>query len=202
MRIEDYIISNDRLIGKGAFGNVYLFGNTCLKVFREPFEGMGGTFIRYSTLKTNNFIRIKKIFYEGERIKGYTMDYVKPSGKRLLDHTGEYLLSNIDGIRRDIELLSKNHILLNDLNCTNFIIGDRIYIIDPDLYVTSDSQSLLELNNRYFVDSLRERLLQEIYKDKDLYSKYNVEVIKKVFFDYYTMNRIVDSESVKTLLRR
>ena len=201
MRIEDYIISSDRLIGRGAFGTVYLFGNTCLKVFREHYDGMGGTFERFSKIKTNNFVRIKNIFYGEDCIKGYTMDYCKSSGIRLLDQTGEYLLENVNSIRNDIELLSKNKILLNDLNCTNFIIGDRIYIIDPDLYVTSGSHTLLDLNNRYFINCLKEKVLQELSYDS-LDSRINREIIKDTFRDYYTMKTLVRDQSLKTILRR
>lgn len=200
MRIEDYIISSDRLIGRGAFGTVYLFGNTCLKVFREHYDGMGGTFERFSTLKTNNFVRIKNIFYGEDCIKGYTMDYCRSSGIRLLDQNGDYILDNVESIRRDIELLSKNKILLNDLNCTNFIIGDRIYIIDPDLYVTSGSHTLLDLNNRYFINCLKEKILQELSYDS-LDSRINREIIKDTFKDYQTIKTIGSIHSIRNTLR-
>lgn len=202
MRIEDYIISEDRLIGSGAFGKVYRFGNTCLKLFNFPFTGLVPVLNKYSLIKTNNFCHIKKIFYEDENISGYTMDYYKTSNIRLMDHSGRYLIENIDLIRSDIDELTKNGILLNDLNIGNFIIGDRINIIDPDLYVFSDSLSLYDVNNRYFLDCLKEIILKELAKDKDLYSSENREIINSLFHSYSSLYKIKRDEEIKSMLRR
>ena len=104
-------------------------------------------------LDLQSFVKLYDYVFNASRkqIISYTMEYYEPYYDDILNIETEYIIDSFIKIYNDIIILSKNNILIGDMNFSNIIFGKNgIKVIDFDNYKKCkfNTEELIELNRK------------------------------------------------------
>lgn len=196
-------IKNLRLIGSGSEGNVYKYKRYALKIKYGDELGLSYDDCAYMIhTRTSNILLPKGIFYKNDRYAGYTTRYISSINDFNLSllKRDELINKVLLPIDEDLRILSKRHILLNDVSPQNTIKSRSIFLIDPGCYTKDDSlkENIVDEINREEVRNLLNILInQELKKDK-----LSFEIEKCNNFSYYIKENISDNKNIKELVKK
>lgn len=170
---------------KGKTGDVYRYRNYALKVFREamptPIDKETAKYL--TTITTERVLLPKKLLFYNNTFKGYSMKLVPKKGapKKIISIPKKELVSSIEKLERDIELLSSKNILLNGISPDNTILNREIYLSDPSRYTILDVEQTEELEkiNKFQLHLLLGELITaELHREN--YSQATINRIKEM----------------------
>ena len=202
-KVEPLLINKPQFDhGKSAL--IYdLLDGTCYKKFynydyvdtRDQLEVL----TRISNLELHNFCKILEIIYDGERVLGYIMvKYDDLKDKSILSSHKDFLITNYDGLVHDIQLLSDNLIIVEDLKEHNVILTeDKIVVHDYDLYRIAGTKERNIVINKARLNCLINDLL---YDDKHIHYE---GVDSSIFSDnmYELINARSDGNTIREVLK-
>ena len=178
-------ISDDELydlyIDEGSEVEVFRYDDEVLKIYKKYCNKNRldeNTIDRLIGIDTKRIIMPSDIIRdENGQLIGYTMPHIASSG---LDEFKKmkirYLIDELEIIRDDLKLLSKNHIDLEDMNIGNVLVGDGIYFIDPgSYYISKYRDSIVYSLNKETMNSF---ILEDILERFSRISKYDKKVLE------------------------
>ena len=135
-------------------------------------------FNKIKELDLNTFVKLYNYNYDPSRrqIISYTMEYYSPNDIDIMLINSSYIVSCFEKIYNDVITLSKNNVLIGDMNFSNIIFGDIIKVIDFDNY---------QLSNLSFEDILKNNMNELCFCFKNNYkiALYN-EYSRSGFINY------------------
>lgn len=179
-RYNPYHMKKDKLLGEGLEATVYQIDDKAVKFFKQ-YPGKKIILTKDSVEKMKN-IHTKRILLPTDalldkkhNLRGYKMDYVEDLGKdSYFSLNKDKLKEENELLREDIELLSDNKILVEDLLSTNTVYHNGLYLIDPGSYQFDSS---LDANQVYGInmDLINHYLIFEVIRNYHLvkHSKFN-----------------------------
>lgn len=201
-RVEPLLI-NKTQFNHGKSAVIYdLLDGTCYKKFynyeyvdtRDQLEVLK----RISNLELHNFCKILEIVYDGNKVLGYIMPKYEDKDISILNSSCNYFIINYDNLVKDINLLSDNYIIVEDLKEHNVILNDnQILIHDYDLYRIAGTPERNRIINRTrFICMLSDLF----YDDKHIHYN-NIDSSLFTSRMYELINAKTDGESIKKLLK-
>ena len=173
VRYNPYNMRKDEKIGDGLEADVYKTGDKVVKFFKmypgkqilltkESVEKMKDIHTKRILLPTSALLDKK------QKLRGYQMDFVENLGKdSYFNLNKDNLKKEHELLREDVELLSDNNILIEDLLIENTSFHDGIYLIDPGSYVIDED---IDSNQAYGIniDLINHYLLYEVLRSYHL----------------------------------
>ena len=155
-----------------------------------------------SFIKTKQIILpIDFIYNEKDEYIGYVTEFIEADQKKkngILKLSTKNLIENIQALEKDFETLSENSIMCADVSPVNYLLGDKMYIIDPGRYKShvyhkdtchSQNRKQLEylislliyndlitykpINSKAKLQKIKDKLLE--IKDKRSFSRFLIE---------------------------
>ena len=153
-------------IDEGKEGIVYRYGDYVLKIYHpcSRKERLSEDMVRKLTkIHTDKFLLpLGLIFNNTKKFCGY---YSKRVVSNSLDYISNmplnFLYNEIKEFERDIDLLTNNHVEINDFLGINILYDGSFYMCDPGSFLFDESYSFDELKkinieklNRFFIDEV------------------------------------------------
>lgn len=190
-------LENMVIIGEGKEGIVYKYNNNqCIKIFNvnrnnsQLLKINEDKFKLFTTLETEKIIMPTDLLYNSDNcISGYLMKYI--DDKFDIDfirskNIGE-IIKELNDLKRDIEILNENDILINDLKQPHLLYNKGFYLIDSSLYSKYQYDKVLNYNarerNNCLINGFLTNILinqRESINDYDL----NFKEIPYIFLEY------------------
>lgn len=168
-----YHMKKDKPLGEGLEATVYQIDDKAVKFFKR-YPGKKILLTKDSIEKMKK-IHTKRILLPTDalldkkhNLRGYKMDYVENLGKNsYFNLNKDRLKEENELLREDIELLSDNKILIEDLISENTVYHNGIYLIDPGSYEFDSSK---DKNQAYGIniDSINHYLIYEVIRSYHL----------------------------------
>lgn len=203
VRYNPYNMKKDRLLGDGMEVEAYQVGDKAVKFFkRYPGKAILLTKSSMEKMKKINTKRIllpiDALLDKRHNLRGYEMNYVEDLGiNNYFSLNKDRLREENELLKKDIEILSDNNLLLEDLLFKNTVYNNGLYLIDPGSYQFDFS---LDANQVYGIniERINEYLIFDILKNyylvnhnkfgnhinytfgKELYKEYNKSSNKDV----------------------
>ena len=185
-----------KIIGEGKEGIVYKYNNECIKIFNskrnngELLDINEEKFIFFTKLETNNIILPRKLLYNRQnKIEGYIMPYIELDFdlNNIRSKNINEIISELKQLKKDIDLLNKNDILINDLKYSHLLYNNGFYLIDSSLYSKYQYDNVLNYdaymkNITSINDFLIDVLLIKKSDDNDQYLNIN-QIPKRYYGD-------------------
>ena len=172
------------IVGKGVNGNVYNYRGMALKLFiddKNPAIDVE-TAEYLKNIDTERVLLPQNLLFYNNTFKGYTYKLVnkRGSGKRMIMLSKDEFIQNIEVLENDVELLSKEHVLLNGMDIDNVLFNGKLYVIDPTKYSILEEDELrfsgLEDINKFQLHLLLVNLITSELKKNNFSSN----LVKKV----------------------
>lgn len=185
-----------KIIGEGKEGIVYKYNNECIKIFNskrnngELLDINEEKFIFFTKLETNNIILPRKLLYNRQnKIEGYIMPYIESDFdlNNIRSKNINEIISELKQLKKDIDLLNENDILINDLKYSHLLYNNGFYLIDSSLYSKYQYDNVLNYdaymkNITSINDFLIDVLLIKKSNDNDQYLNIN-QIPKRYYSD-------------------
>lgn len=185
-----------KIIGEGKEGIVYKYNNECIKIFNskrnngELLDINEEKFIFFTKLETNNIILPRKLLYNRQnKIEGYIMPYIESDFNlsNIRSKNINEIIVELNELKKDIELLNENDILINDLKYSHLLYNAGFYLIDSSLYSKYQYDNILNYdayikNITSINDFLIDVLLIKKSNDNDQYLNIN-QIPKRYYSD-------------------
>ncbi len=185
-----------KIIGEGKEGIVYKYNNECIKIFNskrnngELLDINEEKFIFFTKLETNNIILPRKLLYNRQnQIEGYIMPYIESDFdlNNIRSKNINEIIEELNELKKDIDLLNKNDILINDLKYSHLLYNNGFYLIDSSLYSKYQYDNVLNYdayikNITSINDFLIDVLLIKKSNDNDQYLNIN-QIPKRYYSD-------------------
>lgn len=174
---------NDCYINEGSEVEVFRLDDEVLKIYKPYCNKVR---LDENTINTLKHINTKRIIMPSDVIRdetfkfiGYSMPYIESFDlNKLKSISMGYLIDELDIIRDDLKILSKNKIDIEDINIGNVLFNDGIYFIDPGSYCISDYREniLYSLNK----ESINKFVLKDILERYSRLSKYDKKLLEEL----------------------
>ena len=174
---------NDLYIDEGTEVEVFRFNNEVLKIYKPYCRKVRLDENSINTLKkinTKRFIMPSGVIKnESLELVGYSMPYIESYGLDKFSKMNiSYLIDELDVIRKDLKILSKNKIDIEDINIGNVLVGDGIYFIDPGSFnITDCRENILYSLNKETVNKF---VLKDILEKYSRLSKYDRKILEEL----------------------
>lgn len=132
------------VIGEGKEGIVYKYNNNqCIKIFNvnrndsQLLKINEDKFKLFTTLETKKIIMPTDLLYNSDNcIGGYLMKYIddKFDIEFIRNKSIDEIIKELNDLKRDVEILNENDILINDLKYQHLLYNKGFYLIDSSLY--------------------------------------------------------------------
>lgn len=191
---KNIYISNKEILKKlnlfkktryGSNSSIYYYNNELFKVMLYGLSPDTVDLFEYiKSLKPTNIILPKKYLIINDKIEGYSMD--RFDGNMIIYNNKNVLIKDfiksISSLEGDIKLLSKNNILMQDINYFNILynnISNISKIIDIDLYQKLDNRkNLINTNMTSFYITILNSLF--FYKKHDISYIFNSKIYRYI----------------------
>ena len=182
VRYNPYNMKKDILIGEGLEADAYQVGDKVVKFFkRYPGKEILLTKSSIEKMKKINTKRIllptDALLDKKHNLRGYEMNYIEDLGKdNYFNLNKDRLKEENKLLREDVEILSDNNLLLEDLLPKNTVYNNGLYLIDPGSYQFDSS---LDTNQTYGIniEKINEYLIFDVLR--------NYHLVKHSKFDNY-----------------
>ncbi len=180
VRYNPYHMKKDLKLGEGLEVEVYKINNKAVKFFKQsPGKDIlisKKLIEKMKNIKTNRILLpTEPLLDKHHNIRGYQMDYIKNLGMDNYFNLDKNKLSKENQLlKEDVEILSDNKILMEDLNDRNTIYHNGLYLVDPGSYQFDPS---INLEQAYGInmDKINEYLIYDLIRNYHLikYNKFN-----------------------------
>ena len=196
-------------IGEGSQGICYLdkINNVVYKIYYDflyynEYNYNYQDIMKFSDIKNNTYIFPKDVICVNNKVVGYIEPYANSKDLTKINPLKislDKLITNINKVRDDIELISERGILTYDV-MYNVLYKNKFNVIDSDDYAIRDLDPsyLFDVNKERFdyaiycflIDSLFEefvrnyKILKNMYKDKDADVTLFIELLRKYLSEY------------------
>ena len=169
VRYNPYNMKKDKKIGSGLEADAYKIDDKAVKFFKV-YQAKETLLTERSIEKMRNLHTMRillptdALLDKKGRLRGYQMDFIENLGvDSYFNLDKDKLKEEHQLLREDIELLSDNNILIDDLITENTSFHNGIYLIDPGSYVIDKS---VDSNQAYGIniDSINQYLISEILR--------------------------------------
>lgn len=205
----------NRYINKGREGKVYQYRNEALKIYTSELKYRKklteSEVKKMSSVLTDRILLPKRpIYNEAKEFIGYTTSFkIEAPKERIGLMKFKDLISDLELIKKDIDIISKNNIELDDLNCGSLLMTQsNLFIGDPGAYTISNSSETSDLYkynirkmNYYFTRLLFLEYLKLTKKEKDLLKDY-FSIDSEFFIDKIDRESIKPYQSTNNALRK
>ena len=167
-------IDIDNMIGEGDEVKAYKDGNNVIKFYKKYCRKIRmnkTTCAVLSNIRTNRILLPTSLILNDEYdLYGYIMKYVRNLGEDSFYNLSKKKLSlEMNLVIEDIEILSDNGILIDDLTHENTIYNKGIYLIDPGSYTYSEKDKNESIKTFGInMDMVNEYLLLDIIKRRSI----------------------------------
>lgn len=212
---KNNIISHKKLyyLSKSDTGTVYRYNGKAIHIFPENVKGVfseeEGLFL--SDLNTRRILLPEDILYKNNHMVGFTTNLPKRSrGNRLINSDKTSFLYNLYLLEEDVDVLSKNKVLISGVVPDKSLYNGDLYLLDPSKYgrINLDEDTVLKLN-LYQLHLLISRLLMNDFKKnnrmgsdlrgvEELLKLRGQDEYPSVFFN----NILDEKEQVKALVKK
>ena len=195
----------NRYINKGREGKVYQYRNEALKIYTDELKYRKklteSEVIKMSSILTDRILLPKRpIYNESKEFIGYTTSFkIEAPKERIGLMKFKDLISDLELIKNDIDIISKNNIELDDLNCGSLLMTQsNLFIGDPGAYTISNSSDTSDLYN-YNVKKMNYYFTRMIFLEYLKLTKKEKEVLKEYFsIDSEFFIDKIDKENIKS----
>ena len=162
-------------------GDVYHFRNYALRIFRDGEEAIDEDTARYLTsISTDRIILPRKLLYNNNTFKGYTMKLVsqKGAGKKIITTPKDDFIDCVEVLEADIKELSQKKVLLNAISPGYTLYNGELYLVNPAKYsiLEADSNNI-ERINKFQLHSLIVELISSELNKQD-FSQASIKYLK------------------------
>lgn len=162
-------------------GDVYHFRNYALRIFRDGEEAIDEDTARYLTsISTDRIILPRKLLYNNNTFKGYTMKLVsqKGAGKKIITTPKDDFIDCIEVLEADIKELSQKKVLLNAISPGYTLYNGELYLVNPAKYsiLEADSNNIEKIN-KFQLHSLIVELISSELNKQD-FSQASIKYLK------------------------
>lgn len=207
-------LNNMKVIGEGKEGTVYKYNDDCIKLFHNNRNSSNllsineDKFIFFTQINTQRIILPKQLLYNyrGE-IEGYLMKYIESNFKlsNIRNKNVNDIIEYLFDLKKDIDILNDNDILINDLKDSHLLYNDGFYLIDTSLYSKYQYDNILNCDvksknissiNHFFIGMLL--MQKENIKDYSL----NKRDIPNIYFKLYNDNFYFIGDSLEKEVKK
>lgn len=161
----DYII-----IGKGTEGCCYRVRNYrddfVMKIHHKKPEKKildEETCKAIKDIKTNRFVLPNNLVYDEDgNYLGYTVDFIEYKRPKIRNLKIGKIVDEFYNLEKDVNLLSKNYVYIDDLNYYNTVFSNGIYVCDPGSFSLAEDEYQERFAKYYNRLRITEYELQEI----------------------------------------
>lgn len=162
-------------------GDVYHFRNYALRIFRDGEEAIDEDTARYLTsISTDRIILPRKLLYNNNTFKGYTMKLVSQKGasKKIITTPKDDFIDCIEVLEADIKELSQKKVLLNAISPGYTLYNGELYLVNPAKYsiLEADSNNIEKIN-KFQLHSLIVELISSELNKQD-FSQASIKYLK------------------------
>ena len=161
----DYMYLNE-----GMEGTIYKYGDRALKIYEEfPRKSRleENEALELSKISTNRILLPRELIYDDkDKFVGYSTLYIDSYGLGNISKMSiDSFIDEVNILYRDISILSRNNVDVDDYTLYNTLYNGGIYLVDPGSYQIVDNDERLFKDNRYrFNEFLVELLLPHSIK--------------------------------------
>ena len=162
-------------------GDVYRYRNYALRIFRDGEEAIDEDTARYLTsISTDRIILPRKLLYNNNTFKGYTMKLVsqKGAGKKIITTPKDDFIDCVEVLEADIKELSQKKVLLNAISPGYTLYNGELYLVNPAKYsiLEADSNNIEKIN-KFQLHSLIVELISSELNKQD-FSQASIKYLK------------------------
>ena len=212
-----------KFIGQGSQGMCFLreSDRTVIKVFNEYFDnekcGYSEEFLlRFSGIKNDTFLWPKDVILVDREVVGYTSSYRKANNLcdiNPLSVNLDSLEKAVNKTEKDVKIVTDNGVKLYDVRYNILYNMGRMYVIDTLEYSDRsvsfrenmrniDEEVMLFLVDGFFNDFVNnDRILKEMYRDKDVSSVLFLKEFRKKLGEYIG-REIIKLDTCKGIVKR
>lgn len=207
--------SDDQLdymyIDEGKEAEVFKFGNSALKVYKEFCSKYRLTEKEAEALTKINTQRIllpRELLRDPDTLefKGYSTPFIEPCSKAaLLNSKMDSFLDELEVLEDDMELLASHGVDVADFILDNMIYDGRIYFCDPGSYVFNlkSRSGYIHQNNIYELnDFVLNKLFPLVKVSKAKRAAYNSNYLESECLSWQMRDKSVPGETVKQHIKR
>lgn len=187
-----------RHIDEGRCGICYeLESGEILKLFKKSKELDRLLDYEYFLKYLNDSIIFpQKFIIKRNQFKGYVTKKVngEPFDKSLMIYNIDSLHNHTITLEKDIDFISKGNIKMRDVHSSNvFYDGNRICVIDPDMYqiVNLDSEDLFYINIKTIKELILDLLYLKIRETKAPFTDSIYNELRKYVMNDYEINCMI-----------
>ncbi len=182
LKISDNELFN-HYIDEGTEVEVYRFDDEVLKLYKTY---CNKNRLDEKTINKLKNIDTKRIIMPNNVIRneslefiGYSMPYIESNSLDFFNYmTIQDLINELEIVKQDLIVLSKNQIDIEDINIGNILLGDGLYFIDPGSYNCSKyRENLVYSLNKYTVNLF---VLKDILERYSKISKKDKKILKDI----------------------
>ncbi len=186
---EIKIDTSKKPYNQGSEGKCYKIGDKIYKIYFPSMLYESGI-AKEKHHRQLQFLNSKQIvlpidfiYNENGEYVGYVTKYIEADQKKkngILLLPSETLVENIQTLEEDFDLLSENSTMCADVSPINFLLGDKMYIIDPGRYKTNvySSEACQRQNNEQLEQLISLLLYNDLLFYKPILSKVKLQKIR------------------------
>lgn len=189
------------LSDQGSEFIVYRYLDLVIKIYRNDYQLNHQSLEELNTLKNIRTQRIllptSTLWNGNHELIGYKMQLI--TGKKSIDDDSvSAFFEELEVLKRDLDLLCSNSIILRDINLSNIIYNGRIYLIDPGNYLVGELYKIISHANIFshsIMESLKRIIIEGDYsKVKILIDSLSPEEKQKILiiWNYNKINELID----------
>jgi len=190
-----------KFLDSGVDGFVYKYKDKAIKLYRDNElikEHLTNQQIAIlCSLSTKHLVLPEEPLISNDKNFGFVMSYINLETKKdILLVSKNHLIKELQEIENELELMGKNHFLLNDRLTKNLFYNGNLYLFDPDSFLYDKkvdfSKQNLEIFVWHFIRDIIFNLNNKITKEEQL------SLIRKLNFlynkgNYYSLSSFLES---------
>ncbi len=199
-------------INEGMESTVYQYGDEVLKIYTDFCSKVRlreDEAKRLSKISTKRFLLPQRIIYsaDGKKFRGYTLKFIScASLQSILDRKVMDLAQELDVMEEDVDELSRQKVVIYDLNLDNTLYNGKIYIGDPGSFgfAVGTREGQIYREN---MSELKRYVIEDLFGMVPTKRKKNIQTMNEVFDCYTSMAEAIrdtalEKESIKKYVKR